>query len=159
MPVFCSFTLNKREMSSFDCPGFGKVEAYSGRGVGRDNPDAASMPMVGAIPRGTYYLVDRQSGGRLGWLRDLNNEHFGSTDRRKWFMLWNAQGGDSTLIHGVRRGNFRLHPEGPLRESDGCITVQSGDGFERLQRYIRSRKPDLTIPGSNMKAYGRVEVR
>ncbi|WP_309235190.1 hypothetical protein [Paraburkholderia youngii] len=38
--------------------------------------------MVGAIPRGTYYLVDRQSGGRLGWLRDLNNEHFGSTDRR-----------------------------------------------------------------------------
>ncbi|WP_265102381.1 DUF2778 domain-containing protein [Paraburkholderia atlantica] len=21
------------------------------------------MPMVGAIPRGTYYLVDRQSGG------------------------------------------------------------------------------------------------
>ncbi|MBB5422498.1 hypothetical protein HDG40_000639 [Paraburkholderia sp. JPY158] len=31
--------------------------------MGRDNPDAASMPMVGAIPRGTYYLVDRQSGG------------------------------------------------------------------------------------------------
>ncbi|NIF52044.1 DUF2778 domain-containing protein [Burkholderia sp. Ax-1724] len=160
MSVFCTFALNNRETSGLYCLGLGMIEAYSGHGKGRDNPNAVSIPMTGAIPPGTYFIVDRQSGGRLGWLHDLSDTYLGSTDRTKWFMLWNAHGGDTTMIDGIRRGNFRLHAEGPMRESDGCITVKNGNDFERLQRYIRSHKPNIAIPGSDhLKAYGRLEVR
>lgn len=146
-------------MSSLVCSGFGAVEAYSGHGKGVDNPNDVADVGVGAIPPGTYYLVDRQSGGRLGWLRDAVGPSVGTTDRRLWFMLWNPYGGDATMIHGIRRGNFRLHPDGPHHESDGCITVKNPADFDRLQRHIRSFAPDMPIPGSAMKAYGRVEVR
>ncbi|ALL67904.1 Protein of unknown function (DUF2778) [Paraburkholderia caribensis MBA4] len=74
-------------------------------------------------------------------------------------MLWNPNGGDTTMINGIRRGNFRLHPEGPMHLSEGCITVVNPFAFDNLQRYIRARKPDLPIPGSSMRAYGTVEVR
>jgi hypothetical protein len=74
-------------------------------------------------------------------------------------MLWNEKTGDATFINGVKRGNFRLHPEGQLRVSEGCITVPSGAEFDRLERYLRSRPPDIPVPGTNDKAYGIVEVR
>ncbi|SMG50344.1 DUF2778 domain-containing protein [Paraburkholderia susongensis] len=160
MTAFCTFRLNNRETSQLSCVGFGSIEAYSGQRQGRDNPDAVALPDVGALPPGTYYLVDRQSGGRLGWLWDWIGAHSTSTDHKKWFMLWNAHGGDTTMIDGIRRGSFRLHPEGERHLSKGCITVKNPADFERLQRYIRLHKPAMPIPGnSELKAYGRVEVR
>jgi len=84
---------------------------------------------------------------------------FGTTDRHAWFKLWNANGGDITNINGIKRGHFRLHPDGPMHESDGCITVLHRADFDRLQRYIRAYEPDMPVPGIRMKAYGRVEVR
>jgi hypothetical protein len=129
-------------------------------GSGRDNPRATATRNVGPLPAGTYYLVDRQSGGMMGWLRDwyLSFE-VGSSDRTKWFMLWNPHGGDTTMINGIQRGNFRLHPEGSLHLSEGCITVVSHFEFDRLQRYVRTRQPDLPVPGTTLRAYGTVEVR
>jgi len=63
------------------------------------------------IPKGIYYIIDRQSGGRLGALRDFWNAHgVGTTDHKKWFMLWNSKTGDSMIIDGIKRGTFR-----PLR--------------------------------------------
>jgi hypothetical protein len=91
-------------------------------------------------------MVDRQSGGRFGWLYDIAREVFGSTDRTKWFMLWNAHAGDTKMIHGIKRGNFRLHPEGQYQLSEGCITVKRGSDFDRLRSYIRAHKPTMTIP-------------
>ncbi|WP_199897825.1 DUF2778 domain-containing protein [Acetobacter papayae] len=31
--------------------------------------------------------------------------------------------GKQTIVNGIRRGNFRLCPEGELKFSEGCITV------------------------------------
>jgi len=59
MPVRCTFSLNSRETSRLACEGFGSVVAYSGRGKGRDNPYDVADKDVGALPPGTYYLVDR----------------------------------------------------------------------------------------------------
>ena len=79
MPVFCSFTLNRKETSQLVCSGFGQVETYSGQKIGRDNPDEVADVDVGPLPPGTspgtYYIVDRQSGGRFGGLRDFIAEH------------------------------------------------------------------------------------
>jgi len=159
MPVRCTFSLNNRETSKLVCEGFGSVAAYSGHGKGRDNPYDVADKDVGALPPGTYYLVDRQSGGRIGWLHDFLAAHGGSTDRSKWFMLWNANGGDTTMIDGVARGQFRLHPEGEMHLSDGCITLKSPNEFDALERFIRLHPADLPVPGSTLKAYGTVEVR
>jgi len=63
------------------------------------------------------------------------------------------------MINGIRRGNFRLHPEGQMRVSEGCITVVSHLQFELLRRFIHSHQPDLQVPGSTLRAYGTVEVQ
>lgn len=160
MPVRCSFGLNDRETSVLYCQGFGPVTAFSGHGVGRDNPRDTAMVDVGPLPAGTYYLVDRQPGGTFGWLWDWLAAHGDvSTDHSKWFMLWNENGGDTTFIQGVKRGGFRLHPVGRRRLGDGCITVVDPSEYDRLQPFIRTYPPSLSVPGSTLKSYGTVQVR
>ncbi|MEM5435650.1 DUF2778 domain-containing protein [Paraburkholderia diazotrophica] len=160
MPVKCIFILNKQESSTLTCEGTAPVDAFSGTGQGRDNPDDTAMENVGPLPKGTYYLVDRQSGGYLGFLYDWWDAHaYGSTDRHTWFMLWNPLSGDTTNVNGIKRGNFRLHPKGPLGLSHGCITVVAPYEFDRLQKFIRSRGQTLPVPGTTLRAYGTVEVR
>jgi hypothetical protein len=159
MPVACTFTLNGKTTSALSCPGFGLLPAFSGTSVGRDNPDAVAKPDVGPLPPGRYYIMDRQSGGRAGWFRDLAAAVYGA-DRRHWFMLWREGSGDSTIINGVRRGNFRLHPMGPRHLSEGCITVVSPSQFDALSGYLHSQGATMTVPGSGgLKAYGYVDVR
>jgi hypothetical protein len=160
MPAFCTFALNDKTTSLLNCPGIGSFPAYSGRGIGRDNPAATDKEDVGAIPKGTYYIVDRQSGGKLGWLHDFIGAHsFWSTDHTGWFMLWNQSTGDSTFVNGVKRGLFRLHPEGRMRLSEGCITLANVYGFNSLAKALRNRGADLPVPGTSYRAYGTVEVK
>jgi hypothetical protein len=95
----------------------------------------------------------------MGFVRDNLSPYFGSTDRRKWFMLWNPRTGDMTNINGVQRGQFRLHPAGDLELSEGCITLVNSAEFELLQRFIRKSPPSLPVPGTTLRAYGTVTVR
>ncbi|MFM0415509.1 DUF2778 domain-containing protein [Paraburkholderia aromaticivorans] len=160
MPVKCTFVLNGKNSSTFTCEGTVPVTAFSGTGRGRDNPDETAVENVGPIPKGTYYLVDRQSGGYMGLIYDWwNAQGVSSTDRRKWFMLWNPATGDTTNINGIKRGNFRLHPVGRLGLSRGCITIASPNEFDRLQIFIRSRGQTMPVPGSALRAYGTVDVK
>ncbi|WP_105506402.1 DUF2778 domain-containing protein [Paraburkholderia sp. BL21I4N1] len=160
MPVACTFILNKQKTSILTCPGTAPVTAFSGTDRGRDNPDDTAIPNLGPLPKGFYYLVDRYSGGHMGIMRDLWSTYgFGSTDRQYWFMLWNPVSGDTTNINGIARGNFRLHPMGPLRLSQGCITVVNPGAFDALQKFIRSKGLTMPVPGTTMKAYGTVEVK
>ncbi|MDR5838050.1 DUF2778 domain-containing protein [Caballeronia sp. LZ034LL] len=159
MPVWCTFTLNGKETSTLVCDGYGTVEAFSGRLEGRDNPQLSDRPRIGPIPPGVYYLIDRQSGGTLGFARDWIAEAMGSTDHSKWFALWNPRTGDTTMINGIKRGLFRLHPAGDRRLSEGCITVVNSAEFEYLQRFIRKTPGQIQIPGTTLNSYGTVEVR
>lgn len=70
MPVECTFILNKSNISVLYCPGFGSVAAFSGNGRHMNDPSATAVAEKGPLPIGTYYIVDRQSGGHLGWLYD-----------------------------------------------------------------------------------------
>lgn len=159
MPVECTFMLNGNATSALQCPGVGSFTAFSGTGVGRDNPAAVAKQDVGPLPPGRYYIVDRQSGGRMGWLYDLARTYGYGTDRSKWFMLWRERTGDVTIVNGVVRGAFRLHPNGPRHLSEGCITIQNPSDFARLAGYLRGQGASVTVPGTNMKAYGVVNVR
>ncbi|CAJ9739173.1 Protein of uncharacterised function (DUF2778) [Burkholderia pseudomallei] len=84
---------------------------------------------------------------------------YGTSDHTKWFMLWNRDTGDSTYVGKVKRGAFRLHPIGPMGLSEGCITVTNTARFERFAAFLRQKGADLTVPGTNLKAYGTVEVK
>ncbi|NIF55246.1 DUF2778 domain-containing protein [Burkholderia sp. Ax-1724] len=160
MPVSCTFTLNRRPMSMLVCPGFGRVEAFSGKGRYIDDPEFTNAPKEGAIPKGTYYIIDRESGGHLGWLLDAVKDLWVGTRREEWFALHCDDGAidDWTFVGSVRRGNFRLHPVGRTGESDGCITLPSREQFNALRSYLKAQPPAF-VPGTVTRCYGMVEVQ
>jgi hypothetical protein len=136
--------------------------AFSGRGVDVDDPTKGADAMRGPLPPGTYYILDRNSAGHLGWLRDAFHSYFNGYDVTKWFMLWRDNGNgkveDSTLFNGVMRGQFRLHPIGPLGLSEGCITVMDVNQFDSLRDYLL-RSPQAFVPGTSIRYYGTVTVK
>ncbi|RQZ65528.1 DUF2778 domain-containing protein [Burkholderia glumae] len=155
----CSFTLNGLRISSLICDGR-IYPAFSGEKGHENKPSDTALVKIGPLPKGSYYIVDRQSGGRLGWLWDtaatlLNNSH-----RDNWFALYRNDGAidDWTYVNGIKRGNFRLHPVGRAAISEGCITLTSPTQFDQLRTYLKSQAPQ-TIPGTTIKYYGTVEVK
>lgn len=160
MPVKCTFSLNRRPMSVLVCPGFGRVSAFSGKGRYVDDPDYTYVENVGAIPKGTYYIVDRESGGHLGWLRDAVKDFGTGTRRAEWFGLYRDDGviDDLTFIKGVQRDHFRLHPVGTTGESNGCITLPSREQFKALRSYLKAQPPAF-VPGTVTRYYGMVDVQ
>lgn len=47
MSVACTFFLNRENVSTLVCPGFGSVLAFSGMGKYVDDPDATALPQKG----------------------------------------------------------------------------------------------------------------
>lgn len=150
--VDCRFELNGEPMSALHCRGQA-FAAFSGRGAHANKRAFACHAGVGPIPPGTYFILDRQSGGLLGAFRDLFN------DRKTWFALYANDGriDDETYCNAVKRGQFRLHPKGPLGVSEGCITIDSESAFQHLQALIRGAV-QVPVPGTPLKAYGKVVV-
>ncbi len=68
---FFNYQLNSQPTTKLKCGCGDSYEAFSGTGEARNNPNMAANIDVGPIPRGIYYIVNRPTGGRLGWLRDL----------------------------------------------------------------------------------------
>jgi|SRR5579863_8037940 len=149
----CNFELNDEPMSAFRI-GVISVPAFSGLAPHINRRISTCLPDLGPIPLGRYYIVDRESGGRLGWLYD----YFGS--HQDWFALYAADGkiDDETFCNEVHRGNFRLHPNGPSGISQGCIVIDHRPDFHRIRTLLidSGKQP---IPGSKLLAYGMVTVK
>lgn len=160
MPISCHFVLNNSQFSALSCIDVGVFTAFSGNGLGRDNPAAVDQPDIGPLPPGRYYIVDRESGGIMGSIRDFILKNLSGTDRTTWFALYRNDGviDDWTSINGIRRGNFRLHPIGPRRLSEGCIALADPAQFNTLRDRLKSTST-IPIPGTVMRAYGTVDVR
>lgn len=160
MSYSCYFLLNRREMASLNCPGIGTFPAFSGQKEGRNNPEKTNVPDIGPIVRGRYFIVERPTGGRLGPFKERLLKNVYGTDRSTWFGLYRDDGkiDDYTFVQGVKRGNFRLHPIGPLGLSEGCITLQHSIQFNYMRDMFLKSGPTLNIPGSQLKAYGTIKV-
>lgn len=50
----------------------------------------------------------------MGWLYDFVKDQASGVHHEDWFALYRDDGqiDDYTVINGVRRGNFRIHPNG-----------------------------------------------
>ena len=150
--VNCTFILNGLLFTTFTYDGV-RCTAFSGNGPHRNHPGSGHVPNDGSIPTGRYYIVDRQSGGRMGPLLDW------FADRDLWFALWREDSvlDDQTFVDGVRRGEFRLHPKGPRGISLGCITLEHRSEFDTMRAYLLAQ-PINYIPNTRTQAYGIVNV-
>lgn len=149
---YFSFRLNGEQLSQL-VTGTSQFPAYSGTGVHRNKKLSQCIPELGPIPSGQYYIIDRQSGGLLGPLRDL----FSGKD--EWFALYaiDKKIDDTTFCDMVKRGQFRLHPEGPLGISEGCVTIKSKAEYKKLRPIITNTKM-MRIPNSKIETYGILTV-
>lgn len=147
-----TFKLNGQDISYLASENL-KYEAYSGLGSHKNKPESMCLPNSGPIPKGKYYIVDRESGGNLGWFRDF------MTGKNEWFALYAIDKtiDDYTFCEEVKRGNFRLHPEGSLGISKGCVTLKSKIKFNELRKNLLSTKAGV-IPKTAIKTYGIVNV-
>ncbi|QUP56059.1 DUF2778 domain-containing protein (plasmid) [Ralstonia syzygii] len=161
MPVSCTYALNNSPLSTFVCLGMGSFTAFSGMPKDRNNPTATDHPDSGPLPAGKYYIVDRESGGNLGWLYDSFRTHAYGTDRDTWLALYREDDliNDQTFVKGVKRGAFRLHPIGPARRSAGCITFTDPKQYDQLRAHLVKNGATMPVPGTTLKAYGTVEVK
>jgi hypothetical protein len=149
--LICRFRLNDLPMSALSL-GATSFPAFSGEGD-HTNHAFSQCVMGGPIPKGSYYIVGRQSGGRLGPLWD---EILGTDS---WFGLYadDLRIDDHAFCDGVRRGEFRLHPAVGSGRSVGCITLPFVADFMHLRAMFRSVKM-IDIPCSDKRAYGKVNV-
>lgn len=78
--------------------------------------------------------------------------------RYEWFALYRDDGkiDDHTWVNNVKRGNFRLHPRGPLGVSLGCITLQHRTDFIAIRQALLYT-PQVKLPNGLM-SYGTIEV-
>ncbi len=81
--IVCDFELNSRPMSTFEMLGQ-RYPAFSGYEEERNKISAQCTVDRGPIPLGTYYVVDRKSGGLLGGVRDY------FYDKKDWLALYAA---------------------------------------------------------------------
>lgn len=149
----CTFDLNGKPMSTLKC-GPLTASTFSGPGSHTNRREFACSAGVSPLPPGSYYIIDRQSGGVLSTFRDMFN------DRKEWFALYAIDGkiDDETYCNKVKRGAFQLHTKGPLGTSEGCITVGNRADFDRLRAVLKS-SPQVKIAGTDLKSYGKVPVK
>lgn len=155
--VRCEFTLNGQAMSKLTvklCHRTIDVPAFSGTQPLSNQVKHMCVPDVGAIPKGSYYILDRQVGGRLSWLY----EQF--SDKSEWFSLYaiDSEIDDQTFCDGTLRGQFRLHPVGIQGISKGCITLPSMRDFQNIRLALRANGTEQ-IKGTDLRTYGTVTVR
>lgn len=175
IPIF-TFTLNHQNMSTLNVPGLGKFDAFSGQKQGRNNPNMTAVKDNGPLPKGIYYIVARIPTSQIPtdtlrvWYHYLSQkatdeyELYYGVNREDFFNLYRSDDNidDKTLFHGINRGQFRLHPLGPMGVSEGCITLPNKDDFYKIRNYLLNNHKKYLIPGVNQKhitAYGIIIVQ
>ncbi|WP_164141641.1 DUF2778 domain-containing protein [Serratia marcescens] len=163
MPLHGEFIVNDAQFSPLLIYGVGTFLAYSGNGIYRNQAGCVAVPDNGPIPQGRYHIVNRLTGGWKGMLRtDLRDFYSWPTStpviKYEWFAPYREDGkiDDYTWINGVKRGNFRLHPSGPLGISLGCITLQHRTDFLAIRQALVSTRPVRLVNG--LMSYGTIEV-
>ena len=151
--IECTFSLNGLPMSELKCWSR-SFPAFSGLGPYVNKRAHACVAGFGPIPPGAYYIVDRESGGILGAIRDKINH------RGDWFSLLADDGkiDDKTICDRIQRGQFRLHPKGTAGISQGCVVIDSIADFYHLRTLLKGTSSQK-IKGTDMMTYGRLIVK
>lgn len=101
--LICYLDLSRTEdFSLFKCPGVGTFKVFSGTGKFR-NKIECSYRKDSTIPPGSYWIVDRPTGGIGSKLLASAKSLYSGNDRSKWFALFRVDEkiDDETLFQGV----------------------------------------------------------
>ncbi|MBL1261131.1 MAG: DUF2778 domain-containing protein [Thiotrichaceae bacterium] len=152
--IDCSFELNNKPMSTFKM-GAPSFPAFSGLGEHVNRAMSQCLPNKGPIPKGNYYIFDRQSS-----LKERFKSLFGVDYNDDWFALYAIDNkiDDETYCKQVKRGQFRLHPSGEFGISQGCITINDWTDFQVVRALLKGTKT-IEIPDVGLECYGKVWVR
>lgn len=158
--VYCTYVLNGEPLSRLICDGV-SYDAFSGDTAQNyvNNLRYQDVPGKGPLPLSKYYILDRESGGSMGWLIQPIKDLSAGTDRSEWLSLYRDDGvvDDQTSVDNIQRGAFRINPVGPMGISQGCVTLTSKLAFDVLKKYIRSRQGEV-LPDKEKRNYGILEV-
>jgi Protein of unknown function (DUF2778) len=164
MPLQGKFIVNNADFSPLIMYGIGTFLAFSGNKAYRNRGGCVAVPNNGPLPHGRYWIVDRPSGNffRRMYVKAKDIPTWITktpTDHSEWFALYRDDGfiDDQTWINGVQRGNFRLHPIGPLGVSEGCITLQGHSDFQAIRNALL-RTSKIPVRATGLEAYGLIEV-
>ena len=168
--IFCE--LNYSDVTAdnkltLKCNGVGNFSVFTGLNKLK-NVVNCSHSDNGAIPVGTYYIVERKQHNSIGSrVRNFgidvwNFVHWRENDKNTWFALYNAQSmSDATDIgNGKKRGGFRLHPVNSdgTGESDGCITFCDYHAYFQFRHALLNTIQDEYWKFKGIKVYGIVRV-
>lgn len=105
------YFLNNRQTSMLTCDGKAYA-AFSGDKEHENKVSDVALKDLGPIPKGTYYIIDRQSGGRMGWLWDPLKDMYSRSKHDEWFALHPAQrpSDDWVIVDGVKRTSLPFTP-------------------------------------------------
>lgn len=185
IPIF-TFTLNHQIMSTLHSPNIGDFKAFSGKKEGQNNPYMTYLANIGALPKGTYYIVDRP---QIIWnsnayltekLKILSHmiyrlahdtiEKLFGTPSDDWFALYRYDNdglNDHTILQNpqgktIIRAAFRLHPLEASGHSRGCIVLQNKEDFYKIRHYLLEKGKKYPISDSQdhkINAYGAIIVQ
>mgnify|MGYP001252809377 CR=1 FL=1 len=81
-------------------------------------------------------------------------------NKSHWFSLYavDQKIDDTTYCEAVKRGQFRLHPKGPLGRSEGCITINEPGDFVHIRAPLKGTNT-VRVPGTELSAYGLIVVK
>ncbi|MBL1259314.1 MAG: DUF2778 domain-containing protein [Thiotrichaceae bacterium] len=151
--IDCSFKLNNKPMSTFKM-GAPSFPEFSGLDKHVNNSKSQCSLNKGPIPKGSYYIFDRQSS-----LKERFKSIFNKNEKDAWFALYaiDTKIDDETYCEQVKRGQFRLHPSGILGISQGCITINDWTDFQVVRSLLKGTKT-IEISDVGLECYGKVRV-
>lgn len=168
--IFCEIDYNDITLDNkltLKCAGVGNFSVFTGL-KNLKNIMNCSHSENGAIPPGTYYIVERKQHDSIGararnfYIDVWNFVNSRSNDKNTWFALFDARSmSDATDIGGGKtRGGFRLHPVNSdgTGESDGCITLCDYHAFFQLRHALLNTLPDEYWKYKGINVYGVVKV-
>jgi hypothetical protein len=152
-------------VARLDVSGVGSFPVFSGLGELANKPECSYLENA-AVPPGSYWIVDRPSGGARTSAETFFKHAFTGNNYYDWFALYRKDGVvDDYMRFDVgsfhyNRGHFRLHPPRPDGSgiSEGCITFFRSVDFYVVRRALLRAHQHMILGGNGLRAYGEVTV-
>jgi len=167
--IHCNVDFNnlydEGRVARIDVGGVGSFPLFSGLGE-LANKSECSYLANAAVPPGSYWIVDRPSGGARSSAETWLKHAFTGNNYYDWFALFRKDGVIDDIMRfdigtfHYNRKHFRLHPPRPDGSgiSEGCITFFRSTDFYTVRAALLRAHKHRILGGNELWAYGDITV-